>query len=363
MSAMRVTQADLVPLARGAAVLGGGGGGDPHIGRLLAERALAQHGEVDVVPVESVPADACVLPIAMMGAPTVMVEKIPSVDQIATALETLARYLGRTPTHVACMEAGGVNSTVPFVAAARLGLPLIDGDAMGRAFPELQMVLPTLGGIQATPMSIVDEKGNKGVLDTIDNHWAERLARSATIDMGCATIVSLYAMTGAQVRDNFVPGTLSLCLDLGRTIERARAEHHDPVRAVADRLGGRVLHTGKVLDVARRTATGFARGEAIVEGLGDQKGSRMVLHFQNEHLLAELDGQLLVTSPDLIVVLDTDTGEPVTTEALRYGHRVSVVSAPCDERWHSPAGIELVGPRYFGYEVDPVRFDGSTSAA
>jgi hypothetical protein len=62
-------------------------------------------------------------------------------------------------------------------------------------------------------------------------------------------------------------------------------------------------------------------------------------------------------------VLDTDTGEPVTTEALRYGHRVSVVSAPCDERWHSPAGIELVGPRYFGYEVDPVRFDGSTSAA
>jgi DUF917 family protein len=34
-----------------------------------------------------------------------------------------------------------------------------------------------------------------------------------------------------------------------------------------------------------------------------------------------------------------------------------VVVAPCDERWHTPAGIELVGPRYFGYDVDPVRYD------
>lgn len=55
------------------------------------------------------------------------------------------------------------------------------------------------------------------------------------------------------------------------------------------------------------------------------------------------------------LVLDRETGEPITTELLRYGHRVSVVTAPCDERWHSGAGIALVGPRYFGYDADPVR--------
>jgi DUF917 family protein len=82
---------------------------------------------------------------------------------------------------------------------------------------------------------------------------------------------------------------------------------------------------------------------------------RLVLHFQNEHLIAELDGTPVVTTPDLIMVLDRETGEPVTTESLRYGHRVSVVGAPSDERWHTPAGIELVGPRYFGYDIDPVR--------
>jgi uncharacterized protein len=344
---------DLEALARGAAVLGTGGGGDPYIGRLLAAQALREHGPVRLVDPADLPDGAVVFPVAMMGAPTVMVEKTPSTERIGAAVAALAEFLGVTPTHIACIEAGGVNSTFPLVAAAQLGLPVVDGDGMGRAFPELQMVLPTLSGIPCTPMSIADEKGNIGVLTTVDNHAAEALARSLTITMGCAAIISNYVMSGAQARDSLVPGTLSLCTRIGRRLDRVRAEHGDAVAAVADELGGRVLHAGKVSDVARRTLTGFARGTAIISGAAGD----LTLEFQNEHLMAVRHGIVEVTTPDLIVVLDTDTGEPVTTEALRFGHRVTVVAAPTDERWHSPGGIALVGPRYFGYDTDPVRFD------
>lgn len=346
---------DMVALARGAAVLGTGGGGDPHIGRLMAQQALAEHGPVHMVALDELPADAYVVPVAMMGAPTVMVEKLPSADQIGSAVEALAHYLGRTPTHVACMEAGGVNSTIPIVAAAQLGLPLIDADGMGRAFPELQMVLPTLSGIQATPMAISDEKGNRGVLDTVSNQWAERLARTATVEMGCSTIISLFAMSGAQARGSLVPGTLSRCLELGRGIEQARAANSGPVAELCSRLEGQILAKGKVVDVVRRTTTGFARGEARVEGTDEHTGSELVLHFQNEHLIAELDGAPVATTPDLIIVVDRETAEPITTEALRFGHRVAVLAAPSDPRWHTEEGIALVGPRYFGYDTDPVR--------
>ena len=160
-----IAEEDLEALARGAAVLGTGGGGDPYVGRLLAAQALREHGPVELVPPADLPDDASVFPVAMMGAPTVMVEKTPSIERIGDTVAALAEHLGVTPTHIACIEAGGVNSTFPLVAAAQLGLPVVDGDGMGRAFPELQMVLPTLSGIAATPMSIADEKGNVGVLD------------------------------------------------------------------------------------------------------------------------------------------------------------------------------------------------------
>ncbi|GAB2942484.1 DUF917 domain-containing protein [Nonomuraea fastidiosa] len=349
-----ITTADLDDLAAGAAVLGTGGGGDPHIGRLLASAAVVAHGPVELCPLEELPDDAAVLHVAMMGAPTVMVEKLPSAEQVSMAVEALSGYLGQRVTHIACAEAGGVNSLIPVVAAAQLGLPLVDADGMGRAFPELQMVLPTLYGARATPMSIADEKGNKVVLDAVDNHWAERLARSATVDMGCSTMIALYAMTGAQARESLVPGTLSLCAELGALARKARAEHADPVEAVTRRLGGRRLFTGKVTDVERRTTTGFARGTARLAGMDGDAGRELVLRFQNEYLVAELDGEVRGTVPDLICTLDRESGEAITTEALRFGQRVSVILAPCDPRWHSAEGLALAGPRYFGYDVDPV---------
>ncbi|MGW3349108.1 DUF917 domain-containing protein [Nonomuraea rubra] len=349
-----ITLADLDDIATGAAILGTGGGGDPHIGRLLAASAVREYGPVKLCSLDELPDGAALVQVAMMGAPTVMVEKLPSIDQVSAAAGALSGYLGSGLTHIACAEAGGVNSLIPVVAAAQLGLPLVDADGMGRAFPEIQMVLPTLYGIRATPMAIADEKGNRAVLDTVDNHWAERLARSATIDMGCSAMISSYAMTGAQARDSLVPGTLSLCAELGKLVREARAAHADPVAAVVARLGGSTLFTGKVTDVERRTVTGFARGTATLSGLDGDAGSELTLRFQNEHLVAEVDGRVRATVPDLICTLDRESGEAVTTEALRFGQRVTVIAAPADPRWHTPEGLALAGPRYFGYDLDPV---------
>ncbi|MCI9889472.1 DUF917 domain-containing protein [Micrococcales bacterium 31B] len=361
---------DLTDMARGAALLGTGGGGDPYIGRLLAEQALARHGEVSLVTLAELPDDAVVLPVAMMGAPTVIVEKLAGVGQFAQAVRALAQYLNVTPTHIACMEVGGVNSMIPIAAAAELGLPLVDGDGMGRAFPELQMVLPTLSGIRATPMSIVDEKGNSGVFDAASNAWAERLARPVTVEMGCSAIISVYAMSGAEARESFVPSTLSLCQSVGEAAARARSQSSDPVATVAELLGGRVVGAGKIVDVSRRTEGGFARGLATVaaSGGGSDFGAAsaagaddLTLHFQNEHLMVERGVRVEATTPDLIMVVDAETAEPITTETLRYGMRVAVLAAPCDARWHSEAGLDLVGPRYFGYDTEVVRWSGSGS--
>lgn len=348
----QITEDELEDVARGAAVLGTGGGGNPYIGKLMAQQAVRTHGPVTLVSAGEVPDGALVVQSAMMGAPTVMVEKLPAGDEVRRAFEALQTYLGREITHVTCGEAGGINSTIPFVVAAALGLPLVDADGMGRAFPELQMLIPSMFGIPATPMAIADEKGNVAVLSTVDNHWTERFARSLTIDMGCTALIALYAMSGRQLKDSMVLGTLSLAQDVGRVIREAQRDHRDPVAEVARRLGGRVLFGGKVSDVWRRTEAGFARGGARIDGLDRWWGSGLELRFQNEHLVALRDGQVLVSVPDLIIVLDAGSGNPITTEEMRYGYRVSVLGAPCDPRWRTPEGLRLVGPRYFGYDFD-----------
>lgn len=345
---------NLEDIALGAAVLGTGGGGDPYIGKLMAQHVMRVHGPVQLVDVDELDDEDLVVPAAMMGAPTVMIEKLPRGDEIVEAFKALEAYLGRPVKAVMSIEAGGLNSTTPFIVASQLGLPLIDGDAMGRAFPEIQMVTLTLHGIAATPMTLADDKGNSALLNTIDNRWTERFARSITIDMGGASMIALYPMTGAQAKRAVVRGTISLIERIGQSIRRAHREKRDPIEAVLEVTGGFRVFRGKIIDVARRTEGGFARGEATLVGIDEDQGHTLKIHFQNEHLVAIRDGEVIVSVPDLITLLDTETGEPITTEAMRYGLRAVVVGIPCADPWRTPEGLELVGPKYFGYDIEYV---------
>ncbi len=147
-------------------------------------------------------------------------------------------------------------------------------------------------------------------------------------------------------------GTLSLCVNLGRTLRETRTAHADPVAAITRLLGASIIFHGRVKDVDRRTIGGFARGSARFDGLDEWKGHGFRLDFQNEFLMAERDGKIICTTPDLITLLEAETGAPVTADSLRYGLRLVALAFPCNPQWQTPAGIALVGPRYFGYDTD-----------
>jgi DUF917 family protein len=107
---------------------------------------------------------------------------------------------------------------------------VIDGDGMGRAYPELQMATFTMHGVSATPMVIVDDKGNSVLLECIDNRWTERLARSATIEMGGSVLITLYPMSGATAKKPSVRGALTLARRLGEILRESRLRMPTPSR-------------------------------------------------------------------------------------------------------------------------------------
>lgn len=343
---------EIEDMAVGAALLGTGGGGDPYIGKLMALQAIEEFGPIQLLSVDEIGDDDLVVPSGMMGAPTVMVEKAPSGDEALATFKSLESYLGKKIVATMPIEAGGINSMLPLALAARLQLPVVDVDGMGRAFPELQMTTFYLDGVSATPMVIGDEKGNTSLLNTIDNVWAERIARSATIQMGGSVMMAIYPMTGKNLKESGIHDILQLEEEIGRSIRIAKAEGYNPIDKVLALTNGFELFKGKVTDVNRKTETGFARGKAAIEGMYAYQGKTLQLRFQNEHLLAMTEERLLCVTPDLIAVLDEETGLPITTEGLRYGARCVVIGIPCDPKWRTEKGIATCGPAYFGYDVD-----------
>lgn len=342
-------------VAIGAGILGTGGGGNPYLGKLLAQQHLNAGAQVRIISVDELPDDALVSSVGGMGAPTVGVEHLPRGDEELRALRALERHLGRPITHLIPGEIGGANAIGPLIVAAQSGLPVVDADGMGRAFPELQMETFTIYGVKCTPAALADSYGQSLVLDHIaDPKTLERYARAVTIQMGGGSGCAFPSMTGAEVKRTAIPGTMSLAIAIGDAVLAARARHEDPSAAALRVSGGEKLFTGKIVDVQRRTTGGFARGILHLAGSGIHAGDELWIDFQNENLIARTGtGQVLAVVPDLICVVDEDSAEPITTEVVRYGLRVAVLGIPAPAQLTTPEALAVVGPAAFGYPDVP----------
>ncbi len=352
---MKLSRADLRDLCRGAAFLGTGGGGNPYIGRLMVEQAMDLGHSVEIIDPSEVPDDALVIPTAMMGAPTVLIEKLPRGDEAIKSLKKLEQYIGREAFATMPIEVGGINSTIPLVVGAYLGLPVVDADGMGRAFPELQMETFAVYGVSGTPMAISNEYGDCALVETHNNWMMEWLARGVTIRMGGAAYIAEYVMDGTDVKRTAVPNTLSLALKIGKCIREARQCHADPMQALIDLLPktpysfGKIIFAGKIVDIKRETRAGFAQGRARIQGIDSWQGL-MEIEIQNENLIARVDGKVRAIVPDLICVLDNETAEPITTEELRYGQRVAVMAVAVPPIMRTPEALAIFGPKAFGFD-------------
>lgn len=345
-------------MARGAVFLGSGGGGDPYVGELFLRQKLAEGRHAKVIDAAELADDTFVVCIAGIGAPTVLVEHLVSEVTLQRVLEHAEKFHGRKVDALISAEIGGANSMFPLALGAQAGIPVIDGDGMGRAFPHLEMTTFSVFGAKASPGFIMDDSGNLVSFDIITDRLAEDVVRGVAAALGSMIYGCFHPMTGAQVKQIGVLGTISQTIEIGRCIRAARDQCDDPFDGLMSYLNdpandrhARLLFDGKITDVTHETREGWHWGRVAIGNTTDE-ADQLIIEIQNEYLIARRNGRTVALVPDLISVLDTETAEPLTAEMLNYGQRVRVIGYSAAPIMRRPECLKVFGPRLFGLDED-----------
>src|SRR2546421_12002509 len=163
--------------------------------------------------------DAPVAIVSNMGAPLVGQERLTDPRTIERAVRMMEEYLGRRFRAVMSLEIGGGNSIQPFMAAALLDRPVVDGDCMGRAFPEAQMTSFAIHDLQMYPLTLVDVRHNAVVVERAASwKWMERLSRTACVAVGSIAATCKEPRTGKEIKDCAILGSPTKASRIGRTV-------------------------------------------------------------------------------------------------------------------------------------------------
>ena len=292
---------EIESLAIGAWILGTGGGGSPYLALLNMRRLYREGTVVSLMDPMDLADDDDVAVVSNMGAPLVGQERLTDPHTIARAVTMMEEYLGRKFRALMSLEIGGGNSIQPFMGAAVLDLPVIDGDCMGRAFPEAQMTSFAIHDLQMYPLTMADVRDNAVVVARAASwKWMERISRKACVEIGSIASTCKAPRTGKEIKECAILGSTTKAIGIGRAVQAARRAHRDPIDAVLEVEAGVKIFSGKIHDIARRTTEGFLRGTATIEGLDAFRGHTFKLAFQNEFAVGWLDDVPRVMTPDLI---------------------------------------------------------------
>ncbi|KAF6823625.1 hydantoinase [Colletotrichum musicola] len=379
-----ISETDLDYLADGCYVLGCAGGGSPAASRIQLRNMLRAGHTMRVIEPSALKEKDVIYWGGHMGSPAVSIERLQSIETV-DAFKALMEYLRHDKFDaVMGLEIGGANGLEPFLVGSSrfFDSPIIDGDWMGRAYPTYwQTTLAVHAPLELVPCAIDSGDGKTIVMTRAPNdEIVDRALRASCSEMGSRVGMAAKPTTADRVRKFGVLNTVSLAWRIGRCIALCQATNtmSTVAESIIAEAGGseaaKVLFRGKIVRVERRLFKGHSYGEVHIAAFesGDEdesagvkdraaavaQGGTLKIPFKNENILAEHTAEngetsILACVPDLISILDNESGRALGVPEFKYGYRVTVIGITCSPRWtETQAGLDIGGPRAFGYDLD-----------
>lgn len=341
---------DIEPLLEGLAILGTGGGGSSEWGRAILETDFREGREIRIIDPMQVEDEALVVCGGIMGSVKTLesmsiVETIKMWEEyfpLLVASQVMERFLGKNVDYVVPFEVGGLNTPVILSLAARRGICTVDGDALGRSAPETQMTSFITHGVSLVPMPLVDSLGNAIVVaDQSQSVFADEIGRWMITRGGGMGANNHYPMTGAQLKAAVIPNTITLAIQVGRNLLVARQQGGDPVASVVSSLNGFELFRGIVESIEGEDCGGFYITNVGLSGVGCFEGRQAKMVIKNETMVCWVDGQLKAVFPDLVCMLDPNTGKGIMSVDVTPAMELVLVGAPCHRRLREGLATEI----------------------
>lgn len=358
----KLSRQDLHDILLGAAIVGTGGGGSLVEGIKLVDKALDEGHEFLLAEIDEIPDDALIGTPYGCGSIGPLsdeqlkeLEKLPKLDFTAevAAVKAIEEYLGKSLYGVVATELGGGNTAAALNVAARTNKLIIDADPAGRSVPCLQHSTYFLNGLPITPMGIADQFGDAMILtQAASDIRAEALTRAAAVASFNHVGVVDHIAEWKVLKNALLKNTITMCLEIGRVAREAKAENKIYAYDIAEKFDGYIIFEGTVTKTEWEDTKGFTFGNTFIKGEGKYEDDEMKIWYQNENIISWKNGEIFVTVPDSINIVNADENMPLLNPYAKVGMKVTVFVLKSFDEWRSPKGLEIFGPKFFGYDIE-----------
>lgn len=266
----------------------------------------------------------------------------------------LSEVLGTRP-YARVIGEIGPNGFYDIIDSINDGYPIVDGDLAGhRAVPELSLSMLNVHEIDPGMVVFLSAWGDLiRVERVLDYQRLEDIARHLAISSG-GSISGMHAISSENLKKSVVAGSISKTITIGNSVLSFQRGSIG-INEIAKAAGGSVIFDGKIDNFIRETKDSFHFGDIFISGTGDYSGRELRIWFKNENHVSWVDDKPYVCSPDLVCVIDRDTGTglPNALEREWYGGRqVCVIGIPAWKMWYTPRGLRIFNPKHFGFDLE-----------
>lgn len=349
----KIDQSWIKPLFLGSIFMGTGGGGKTNNILLLLEELFLNNTSVDLISTYDLEDNKFYASTGLIGSPEVLDDYNFSGQESIESLNLLKKMSNHEPSGLYTLECAGINVMHPLITAAILNLPLIDGDCIGRAFPEIQMTTLHINNIPLAPFCLTDTSETVNQFIIKDTFMLDLKIRQLLAKKDNMGFFACGMLKGSVLKKTLIPHTYSLTKDIG--IAFINCKSYDEL------LNHLILITknsiyGAAIELFRGKIIGTEDSADLrwqvlkLRGIDSYSNENFTILMQNEFLITYRNDTLSGMVPDLISLIDIDSLLPINITDIKPQMNVAVIGVPAPIALKTPSALNVVGPSTLGYK-------------